>query len=81
MPSQVPNIPAPIISYQSYDVPSLAGIVRPLSLIEKSPGELTLNYALEYFCGLYDSSRIIEKVGSFIILKRINLGLVKCTFL
>ncbi|KOX68598.1 X-linked retinitis pigmentosa GTPase regulator like protein [Melipona quadrifasciata] len=61
MPSQVPNIPAPIISYQSYDVPSLADVIRPLSLIEKSPGELTLNYALEYFCGLYDSSRIIEK--------------------
>ncbi|XP_071855799.1 RCC1 and BTB domain containing protein claret [Bombus fervidus] len=61
VPSQVPNIPAPIISYQSYDIPSLAGIIRPLSVIEKSPGELTLHYALEYFSGLYDSSRIIEK--------------------
>lgn len=65
VPSQVPNIPAPIISYQSYDIPSLAGIIRPLSVIEKSPGELTLHYALEYFSGLYDSSRIIEKVGFF----------------
>ncbi|OAD60135.1 X-linked retinitis pigmentosa GTPase regulator like protein [Eufriesea mexicana] len=61
VPSQVPNIPAPIISYQSYDIPSLAGIIRPLSVIEKSPGELTLHYALEYFSGLYDSSRVIEK--------------------
>ncbi|XP_076673695.1 RCC1 and BTB domain containing protein claret [Andrena cerasifolii] len=61
MPSQVPTIPAPIISYQSYDIPSLAGLVRPLSVIERSPGELTLHYALQYFSGLYDSSRIVEK--------------------
>ncbi|XP_076756092.1 RCC1 and BTB domain containing protein claret isoform X2 [Xylocopa sonorina] len=61
VPSQVPNIPAPIISYQSYDISSLAGVIRPLSVIEKSPGESTLHYALEYFSGLYDSSRIIEK--------------------
>lgn len=63
VPSQVPNIPAPIISYQSYDVPPLAGVIRPLSVIEKSSGELTLHYALEYFSGLYDSSRIMDKVG------------------
>ncbi|XP_076290430.1 RCC1 and BTB domain containing protein claret [Lasioglossum baleicum] len=61
VPSQVPNIPAPIISYQSYDLPSLAGMIRPLSVIERSPGEATLHYALEYFCGLYDSSRIMDK--------------------
>ncbi|XP_034188520.2 RCC1 and BTB domain containing protein claret [Osmia lignaria lignaria] len=61
VPSQVPNIPAPIISYQSYDVPPLAGVIRPLSVIEKSSGELTLHYALEYFSGLYDSSRIMDK--------------------
>lgn len=63
VPTQVPNIPAPIISYQSYDISSLAGTICPLSVIEKSPGELTLHYALEYFSGLYDSSKIIEKVG------------------
>lgn len=62
VPTQVPNIPAPIISYQSYDISSLAGTIYPLSVIEKSPGELTLHYALEYFSGLYDSSKIIEKV-------------------
>ncbi|XP_076160766.1 RCC1 and BTB domain containing protein claret isoform X2 [Ptiloglossa arizonensis] len=61
VPSQVPNLPAPIISYLSYDMPPLAGLIRPLSLIEKSPGELTLHYALEYFCGLYDASKIMEK--------------------
>lgn len=61
VPTQVPNIPAPIISYQSYDISSLAGTICPLSVIEKSPGELTLHYALEYFSGLYDSSKIIEK--------------------
>ncbi|CAK9809769.1 X-linked retinitis pigmentosa GTPase regulator homolog [Anthophora plagiata] len=61
VPSQVPNIPAPIISYQSYDISSLADVIRPLSVIEKSPGELTLHYALEYFSGLYDSLRIMEK--------------------
>lgn len=76
MPSQVPTIPAPIISYQSYDIPSLAGLVRPLSVIERSAGELTLHYALEYFSGLYDSSRIMEKVGthklSYTIRKRIG---------
>lgn len=68
VPSQVPNIPAPIISYQSYDVPSLAGVMRPLSVIEKSPGEQTLHHALEYFCGLYDSTRIIDKVGLLVFL-------------
>ncbi|XP_076627928.1 RCC1 and BTB domain containing protein claret isoform X2 [Colletes latitarsis] len=61
VPSQVPNLPAPIISYLSYDVPPLAGAICPLSVIEKTPGELTLNYALEYFYGLYDTSRIMEK--------------------
>ncbi|XP_076231996.1 RCC1 and BTB domain containing protein claret [Calliopsis andreniformis] len=61
VPSQVPNIPAPVISYQSYDILPLAGLIRPLSVIEKSPGESTLYYALDYFTGLYDSSRIMEK--------------------
>ncbi|XP_076387306.1 RCC1 and BTB domain containing protein claret isoform X2 [Megachile rotundata] len=61
VPSQVPNIPAPIISYQSYDIPPLAGVINPLSVIERSSGELTLHYALEYFSGLYDSSKIIDK--------------------
>ncbi|XP_043498025.1 uncharacterized protein LOC122521394 isoform X1 [Polistes fuscatus] len=57
----VPNIPAPIISYQSYDIPSLAGFISPLSVIEKSPAELTLHYVLEHFNGLYDSTKIMEK--------------------
>lgn len=61
VPSQVPNIPAPIISYQSYDILPLAGLIPPLSVIERSPGESTLHYALEYFSGLYDSSRIMDK--------------------
>lgn len=59
----VPNIPAPIISYQSYDIPSLAGFISPLSVIEKSPAELTLHYVLEHFNGLYDSTKIMEKVN------------------
>ncbi|KAK2577382.1 hypothetical protein KPH14_003497 [Odynerus spinipes] len=61
IPSQVPNIPAPIISYQSYDIPSLAGLIPPLSVIEKSPGELMLHYVFEHFNGLYDSTKIMEK--------------------
>ncbi|XP_053987652.1 uncharacterized protein LOC128881032 [Hylaeus volcanicus] len=61
VPTQVPNLPAPVISYLSYDMPPLAGTVRPLSVIEKTPGELTLHYALEYFYGMYDSSRVMDK--------------------
>ncbi|XP_057334647.1 uncharacterized protein LOC130673595 [Microplitis mediator] len=60
-PSQVPNIPTPIITYQSYDVTPLAGRVRPLSLVEKSYGELTLHYVLEQFNGLYDAAKIMDK--------------------
>lgn len=62
IPSQVPGIPTPIISYRSDDVSSLAEYIRPLSIIEKSPGELTLHYVLEHFYGLYNSSRIMTKV-------------------
>ena len=61
-PNQVPNIPTPTISYQSYDVTPLAGSVRPLSYIESSFSDLTLHYALEQFHGLYSSFKIIKKV-------------------
>ena len=61
-PTQVPYIPTPIISYQSYDVTPLAGRVRPLSVVEKTPGELTLHYVLEQFFGFYDNNKIMEKV-------------------
>ncbi|XP_066588332.1 uncharacterized protein ca [Prorops nasuta] len=61
VPTQVPNIPAPIISYRSYDIPSLVGSNKPFSLIEKSPGELTLHYVLEQFNGIYDSTKIMDK--------------------
>ncbi|XP_024936810.1 uncharacterized protein LOC107263725 isoform X2 [Cephus cinctus] len=60
-PSQVPNIPTPIITYQSYDITPLAGLVRPLSVVEKVPSELTLHYVLEQFNGLYDSEKIMNK--------------------
>ncbi|XP_011299545.1 uncharacterized protein ca [Fopius arisanus] len=60
-PSLVPHIPTPIITYQSYDVTPLAGRVRPLSLVEKSYGDLTLHYALEQFNGIYDAGKIMEK--------------------
>lgn len=68
VPSQVPGISIPIISYRSNDMFSLAGFVRPLSVIEKSPGELTLHYVLEHFYSLYNSDNIIEKVGSLLYL-------------
>ncbi|KYN06247.1 X-linked retinitis pigmentosa GTPase regulator like protein, partial [Cyphomyrmex costatus] len=61
VPSQVPGISKPVISYRSNDVFSLAGFVCPLSVIEKSPGDLTLHYVLEYFHSLYNSSNIMEK--------------------
>lgn len=61
-PSQVPNIPAPTISYQSYDVTPLAGSVRPLSCLEPGMGELTLHYALEQFHGLFSTFKILNKV-------------------
>lgn len=61
-PSQVPNIPTPIISYQSYDVTPLAGRVRPLSVVEKTFGDSTLHYVLEQFHGLYDNAKIMDKV-------------------
>ncbi|KYN28946.1 X-linked retinitis pigmentosa GTPase regulator like protein [Trachymyrmex cornetzi] len=61
VPSQVPGISTPVISYRSNDVFSLAGLVYPLSVIEKSPGELTLHYVLEYFYSLYNSANIMKK--------------------
>ncbi|EZA47730.1 X-linked retinitis pigmentosa GTPase regulator-like protein [Ooceraea biroi] len=61
VPSQVPSIASPVISYQSNDASSLAGLVSPLSVIEKSPGELTLHYVLERFHGLYCSANIMRK--------------------
>lgn len=64
VPSQVPGISTPMISYRSNDAFSLAGSIRPLSVIEKSPGELTLHYILEHFYGLYNSANISKKVGS-----------------
>lgn len=72
VPSQVPGIATPVISYQSNDVSSLAGLIRPLSVIEKSPGELTLYYVLEQFHGLYCSANIMRKVCSsyYIIINR-----------
>jgi len=62
VPSQVPGISAPIISYRSNDVFSLSGLIRPLSVIEKTSGELTLDYVLEHFYGLYNSADVMEKV-------------------
>lgn len=62
VPSQVPGISTLEISYQSNDVSCFAGLVRPLSVIEKSPGELTLHYVLEHFYGLYRSASIMDKV-------------------
>ncbi|XP_072761626.1 uncharacterized protein Ca isoform X2 [Anoplolepis gracilipes] len=61
VPSQVPGISIPVISYQSNDVSCFAGLVRPLSVIEKSPGELTLHYVLEHFYSLYHSASIMDK--------------------
>lgn len=61
VPSQVPGISSPVISYRSNDTFPLAGFVRPLSVIEKSPGELTLHYVLQHFYSLYNSTNIIEK--------------------
>lgn len=63
VPSQVPGISTPVISYQTNDTSSLAGLVYPLSVIEKTPGELTLHYVLEHFYGLYCSTSIMEKVS------------------
>ncbi|XP_012270806.1 uncharacterized protein LOC105694570 [Orussus abietinus] len=60
-PSPVPNIPSPIISYECYDVTPLAGLVLPLTTIEKCPGEETFHYVLEQFHEMYDSSEIMEK--------------------
>lgn len=62
-PSPIPTIPSPTISYQSYDVTPLANLLPPLSLIEKTPGVNTLHYALEYFTGIFDSDKIIQKVN------------------
>jgi hypothetical protein len=70
MPNQVPNIPSPTISYQSYDVTPLAGSVKPLADIERSLSDLTLHYALEQFHGLYDSFKILTKVRPHCTLQR-----------
>ncbi|XP_014467574.1 PREDICTED: uncharacterized protein LOC106740753 isoform X2 [Dinoponera quadriceps] len=61
VPSQVPGISTPVISYQTHDTSPLAGFVCPLSVIEKTPGELTLHYVLEQFYGLYCSTSVMEK--------------------
>ncbi|KAK0180736.1 hypothetical protein PV327_003090 [Microctonus hyperodae] len=60
-PSQVPNIPNPIITYQSYDVTPLAGRIFPLRLLEESYSDLTLHYVLEHFNGVYNAAKIMEK--------------------
>lgn len=64
-PIQVSGIPIPTISYQSYDISTLAGKLQPLSCIEKPFGELTLHYVIEQFYGLYNSSKILKKVCKF----------------
>ncbi|EFN66274.1 X-linked retinitis pigmentosa GTPase regulator-like protein [Camponotus floridanus] len=61
VPSQVPGISIPVISYQSNDATCFTGLIRPLSVIEKSPGELTLHYVLEQFYSLYHSANIMDK--------------------
>lgn len=68
VPSQVPGISSPVISYRSNDTFPLAGFVRPLSVIEKSPGELTLHYVLQHFYSLYNSTNIIEKVSRLLFI-------------
>ncbi|XP_058799619.1 uncharacterized protein LOC131669061 isoform X2 [Phymastichus coffea] len=60
-PSSVLNIPAPTISYQSYDVTPLAGAVKPLSYIESTLSELSLHYSLEQFFELFGSYKILNK--------------------
>lgn len=75
-PSQVPNIPTPVISYRSYDVTPLAGLVQPLSVVEKSLGETTLHYILERLNGLYDSAKILDKciqLGNYQAASKISL--------
>ena len=72
-PIQVPNIPSPTISYQSYDVTPLAGKLRSLYYIDQSYSNLTLHYALEQFNGLYSSSKILEKVCNNFILNNSSL--------
>ncbi|XP_014210897.1 uncharacterized protein LOC106641130 [Copidosoma floridanum] len=60
-PNEVPYIPSPTISYQSYDVTPLAGSVMPLKNVEKELSDMTLHYVLEQFHGLYDSATILKK--------------------
>lgn len=62
-PSQVPYIPAPVISYQSYDTVPLVGFKRILHPVEKISGERTLHDALEQFSGFYDVNKILKKVS------------------
>ncbi|XP_046742534.1 uncharacterized protein LOC124409162 [Diprion similis] len=76
VPRQVPNIPTPVISYRSYDVTPLAGLVQPLSVVEKSLGETTLHYVLERLNGLYDSAKIMDKciqLGNYQAASKISL--------
>lgn len=80
-PSQVPNIPTPVISYRSYDVTPLAGLVQPLSVVEKSLGETTLHYVLERLNGLYDSAKVMDKVSAHVIFFNIFFGPIKFSFL
>ncbi|KAJ8687906.1 hypothetical protein QAD02_023701, partial [Eretmocerus hayati] len=60
-PGPVPGIPAPTISYQSYDVAPLAGSLKSLDDLETDLTDLTLHYALEQFHGLYSSAKILDK--------------------
>ncbi|KAF7988653.1 hypothetical protein HCN44_001226 [Aphidius gifuensis] len=60
-PTQVPNIPTPVITYQSYDVTPFAGRIRNINIIDKSYTDITLHYILEQFNGIYDSTKIMEK--------------------
>ena len=67
LPNQVPNIPAPAVSFLCYDVTPLAGSIRPLIYVEPNFGDLTLHYALEQFHGLYSTYKILKKVCKMLI--------------
>ncbi|XP_043461144.1 uncharacterized protein LOC122497855 [Leptopilina heterotoma] len=60
-PSQVPNIPAPVISYQSYDIIPLVGFMPTFDLVEEFPRERILHFTLEQFTGFYDVHKIMKK--------------------
>ena len=61
-PSQVANIPAAIISYKNDESVPFVGRTDFLCRVEKTPGEMTLHYALELFRGLYDAKKILKRV-------------------